>query len=61
MIAANSYALDPAVVHRPATADGMRAVAFTLSRQGLRPFDVAEVLRITVPAVLALLNEDYRA
>lgn len=51
---ARAQALE-AIRHRPDTAEGLRTAARSLTRQGLKPRDVAAVLGLTAPAVEDLL------
>jgi hypothetical protein len=43
------------LMHRPDDADGLRAAALELRRQGLRPADIASALGLSPLAVLQLL------
>jgi len=56
MISMPASGPDPSVFHRPADAAGLRAAALELARQGLTCRDVATALRISEPAVRALLG-----
>jgi hypothetical protein len=44
------------LMHRPDTADGLRAAALELRRQGLRPGDIASALGLSPLAVLQLFS-----
>jgi hypothetical protein len=46
--------------YRPTDATGMRAAALELQRRGLTPQDIGEALRLTPPAVVALIGEGNR-
>ena len=48
--------MNAALQHRPDTADGLRAAALELRRQGLRPGDIASALGLSPLAVLQLLS-----
>lgn len=56
MTALPTSVTDPAIFHRPAHVDGLRAAAELLARQGLTCRDIAAALGLTSSAVVQLLG-----